>query len=348
MSLPARFFSNLFSSPRTPVKPPRTSVKRRSRDRAPERRANESISSSDDETTGSDTEAEAETETESDSGSDSDTSIPIPCQSSSTHRAVRDAPRSDSRTDVGYEAVEQKRLLQGEMEEEETENEEDGNEVSMQEVTSVDKPGMRSMVASRRALKKAQIVQDEVRGESSEGNADGEESADEEIADGPENPHEEEGERHRSYSPSLPPQVKGDMIKEKGHERQPLSELTLGDTDSTQATTTQFTQKSDNVKVQLTEKAWRKLSDNKAWNLSPNRKALELIHEAQYLKLNPASMIQKSIGEPEYALRDIEVRDGLWQVMNQMESFSKAYFAFDISVLSWQLASRLCQKRPSR
>jgi hypothetical protein len=61
------------------------------------------------------------------------------------------------------------------------------------------------------------------------------------------------------------------------------------------------------------------------WTQSPYRRALEI---ASFTDANPAQTIQREIGEPEYALRDIEIRDTIWRLQESMEAFSKDYFGF--------------------
>ena len=140
-------------------------------------------------------------------------------------------------------------------------------------------------------------------------------------------------ERYRSTSPSPSPQLKGKQKKadEGSHRRQPLGDHDLEDLSSVGATTVNNTAENPyNKGDQLSERAWRRLSNHEAWDLSSNRKALDLVREAESSGLDPKILISHSIREPEYALRDIEFRDGLWQLMDKMEQFGKAHFAFDI------------------
>jgi hypothetical protein len=173
------------------------------------------------------------------------------------------------------------------------------------------------------ALELEMSVQEELETEHQQELLDEYENGDEIMDDKPEEViNEEEG--FRSSPPSSSP------MRERSP-RRPLGELTMEDIVPMETTASRTTAQDMNiVKDQLPKKAWRELSNDEAWNRSPNRRALELIREAQRLRLDAASMIQESIGEPEYALRDVEVRDGLWQIMNQMEEFSKAHFTFDV------------------
>jgi hypothetical protein len=143
----------------------------------------------------------------------------------------------------------------------------------------------------------------------------------------------EREERHRSFSPSPSPQLKGKQMRagEGSFRRQPLGDLDVEDLASTEATTSNNTEERPyNEGDQLSERAWRELSSDEAWKLSSNRRASDLVCEAQLSKGDARLMIYRSICEPEYALRDIEFRDGLWQIMDKIEELSKAHFAFTI------------------
>jgi hypothetical protein len=45
---------------------------------------------------------------------------------------------------------------------------------------------------------------------------------------------------------------------------------------------------------------------------------------------NPKRAMLGDIQDPEYALCDVEIRDGLWHLMNLMDRLAQRYFAFDI------------------
>jgi hypothetical protein len=53
------------------------------------------------------------------------------------------------------------------------------------------------------------------------------------------------------------------------------------------------------------------------WKLHPTIRAREL---------SDPEKIRAEVQEPEYALCDAEIRDGMWQIMDQMETFTKQYF----------------------
>ncbi|KAI0580652.1 Herpes-BLLF1 domain-containing protein [Pyrenophora tritici-repentis] len=56
---------------------------------------------------------------------------------------------------------------------------------------------------------------------------------------------------------------------------------------------------------------------NPSWDLHPNTRARVL---------GDKKLILAEIGEPEYACRDVEIRDAIWQVMDRMERFAKQHF----------------------
>ncbi|KAF1851572.1 uncharacterized protein K460DRAFT_240622, partial [Cucurbitaria berberidis CBS 394.84] len=71
---------------------------------------------------------------------------------------------------------------------------------------------------------------------------------------------------------------------------------------------------------------WNELTVREKWEAKPNLRAREVIAK------NPVrakAAIENEIKEPEYALRDAEIRDGLWQIMDQMERFALAFFQFE-------------------
>lgn len=71
---------------------------------------------------------------------------------------------------------------------------------------------------------------------------------------------------------------------------------------------------------------WDQLTPASKWDVMPNLRAREL------LAAHPASseaIIKAEISEPEYALRDVEIRDALWQIMDEMSGFTKKFFAFE-------------------
>ncbi|KAI1681202.1 Herpes-BLLF1 domain containing protein [Pyrenophora tritici-repentis] len=56
---------------------------------------------------------------------------------------------------------------------------------------------------------------------------------------------------------------------------------------------------------------------NPSWDLHPNTRARVL---------GDKKLILAEIGEPEYACRDVEIRDAIWQIMDRMERFAKQHF----------------------
>jgi hypothetical protein len=57
----------------------------------------------------------------------------------------------------------------------------------------------------------------------------------------------------------------------------------------------------------------------------PNRLARDII--ARGIR-NPAKTIQHEFHEPEYAFRDVEIRDGMWALQDMLEDFGNDFFAF--------------------
>lgn len=72
------------------------------------------------------------------------------------------------------------------------------------------------------------------------------------------------------------------------------------------------------------------------WDSAPNKRARQILATAKD-KAAAAAAIKEDMRnfasqeEPEYALRDIEIRDGLWQVMDKMEKFARKHFDFEFS-----------------
>jgi hypothetical protein len=74
-------------------------------------------------------------------------------------------------------------------------------------------------------------------------------------------------------------------------------------------------------------KSWKQgMSVDEKWATQPNKRA----HEVAMGTLDARTAILCQPKEPEYALRDVEVRDALWHVMDLMERFSKKFFGFEI------------------
>jgi hypothetical protein len=62
---------------------------------------------------------------------------------------------------------------------------------------------------------------------------------------------------------------------------------------------------------------WNSLTADEKWKVKPNRRARELQGDKD--------LIQKEIQEPEYALHYAEIRDGMWEIMAQMQRFSNNF-----------------------
>lgn len=73
---------------------------------------------------------------------------------------------------------------------------------------------------------------------------------------------------------------------------------------------------------------WEEFTTQQKWQVKPNLRARELVAE----NLGRAKVaIEEEIEEPEYALRHAEIRDDLWQIMDQMERFAQEFFRFQFS-----------------
>lgn len=77
-------------------------------------------------------------------------------------------------------------------------------------------------------------------------------------------------------------------------------------------------------------KEWLTMSIEEKWTHDANRQARTLlgVYRAHPNLLRPR--IKRELKEPEYVLRDAEIRDGLWQVMDKMDNFAKKYFSFHL------------------
>lgn len=62
------------------------------------------------------------------------------------------------------------------------------------------------------------------------------------------------------------------------------------------------------------------------WADKPNTRAREILKKELYA---PAALLD-DLKEPEYAFRDVETRDGVWQMMDQIEAFAKEHFSFEL------------------
>jgi hypothetical protein len=61
------------------------------------------------------------------------------------------------------------------------------------------------------------------------------------------------------------------------------------------------------------------------WADKPNTRARELLKNGFH---SPAAIVN-DLQEPEYACRDIEIRDGVWKMMDQIKAFAKEHFRFE-------------------
>ncbi|EAT81207.2 hypothetical protein SNOG_11499 [Parastagonospora nodorum SN15] len=69
------------------------------------------------------------------------------------------------------------------------------------------------------------------------------------------------------------------------------------------------------------------MSNEEKWVSKPNKRAFEIAANSS----DPKRAVRLSVKEPEYALRDMEIRDGLFQLTDLLQEFVKAYFKFKIS-----------------
>lgn len=61
------------------------------------------------------------------------------------------------------------------------------------------------------------------------------------------------------------------------------------------------------------------MTSSQKWSINPNLHARELAFDPK--------LIQSQLpDEPEYAFRDAEIRDGIWQLMSGIEGFAKEWF----------------------
>lgn len=67
------------------------------------------------------------------------------------------------------------------------------------------------------------------------------------------------------------------------------------------------------------------MSQMDKWATQPNKVAREILGRFP-TPSKARQFIQDQLHEPEYALRDVEIRDGLWHMMDLMERLSKTFF----------------------
>lgn len=63
------------------------------------------------------------------------------------------------------------------------------------------------------------------------------------------------------------------------------------------------------------------------WDTVPNERARKFVRKYGD---NALHEIRVELQEPEYAIRDAEVRDMMWQVMDKMDDFARNFFAFEL------------------
>jgi hypothetical protein len=69
------------------------------------------------------------------------------------------------------------------------------------------------------------------------------------------------------------------------------------------------------------------MSNEEKWVSKPNKCAFEIAANSS----DPKRAVRLSVKEPEYALRDMEIRDGLFQLTDLLQEFVNAYFKFKIN-----------------
>lgn len=69
------------------------------------------------------------------------------------------------------------------------------------------------------------------------------------------------------------------------------------------------------------------MSNEEKWVSKPNKRAFEIAANSS----DPKRAVRLSVEEPEYALRDMETRDRLFQLTDLLQEFVKAYFKFKVN-----------------
>jgi len=69
------------------------------------------------------------------------------------------------------------------------------------------------------------------------------------------------------------------------------------------------------------------MSNEEKWVSKPNKRAFEIAANSS----DPKKAVRLSVKEPEYALRDMEIRDGLFQLTDLLQDFVKTYFTFKVN-----------------
>ncbi|KAF3037987.1 hypothetical protein E8E12_008010 [Didymella heteroderae] len=65
---------------------------------------------------------------------------------------------------------------------------------------------------------------------------------------------------------------------------------------------------------------------NAEWSDKPNTRAREVLGK----HLHSSAALLNDLKEPEYACRDVEIRDGVWKMMDQIEALAKEHFSFEL------------------
>jgi hypothetical protein len=95
---------------------------------------------------------------------------------------------------------------------------------------------------------------------------------------------------------------------------------------SKQPSTTKPTIPKVNITPTKVNAPWKKsMTTNEKWTSRPNKIAQEIVDRSSTGSVQRA--LQKSVKEPEYSIRDVEIRDGLWQIMDMMEKLTEKYFS---------------------
>lgn len=95
--------------------------------------------------------------------------------------------------------------------------------------------------------------------------------------------------------------------------------------------------------VPPTDEPWKRgITTDEMWATRPNKRAREILKERP---LRAKQFIQAEVQEPEYALRDVEIRDGLWHMMDLMERLTKKFFVGNTSLRNRETSLRECFKQ---
>ncbi len=72
---------------------------------------------------------------------------------------------------------------------------------------------------------------------------------------------------------------------------------------------------------------WDNFTVQEKWQVKPNLRAREVIRQSS-TRAKAKAQIQAETKEPEYAIRDAEIRDAVWQLIDQVEGFSHNFLGF--------------------